>query len=710
MRTRFTIVTAALLLTAGVADAQQAAPTPAGGSFDVGLRVTDMSGDAARFERYRDIGDGGFLERARLQRQGSNWFLDVEADHVGRRDQRYTGTFKVPGKLKVFLQWDQIPLFISGATRTPYNIESPGVFRLPDATQLAVETGRAQLADVAALSHQVDARSRRDIALLNLVFSATRDVDLNVSLKTARRQGTQPWQASFGFSNVVEVAAPLDTRTTDLRAGVEWVRPRGMLRVGYDGSWFDNDVSTLVWDNPLKFTDSTFAGAYAGGTAGSQGRYALWPSSNQHGITTAASVKLPAGTRLSGNITVATWNQDQPLLPFTINTAIPALPLPRSTTEGKARTVAMNYTANARPSRYLWLNARYRYYDFDNRTPPFDARKGLVVFDQVVRADGGSVSEALSSTRQNLDLDASFTPLPFTALRVGYGREQVDRAFRIFETTTDNVVRASVDASARVVTVRALVEHAVRRGSGFDEELLREVGEQPALRHLDVADRDRNRVTGLVQLTPASFLGLSASASVGKDDYTNSGFGLRDNENRAYTFTADLTPREEVAIGISYTRERYTALQRSRTASPGPQFTDATRDWSIDGADRVNTITSNLDLLKLVPRTELRLAYNMSRSRAAYVYGAPPGSTLARFVQLPTLRNDLHSGTADLRYFLSQKLAIGVMYWNDRYRVDDFALGPQTINRLDLPASLFLGSVFRPYTANSGWVRLIYSW
>lgn len=269
----------------------------------------------------------------------------------------------------------------------------------------------------------------------------------------------------------------------------------------------------------------------------------------------------------------------------------------------------------------------------------------------------------------------------------------------------------AVDAThTRWVTVRAIFERSTRSGSGRPEEELEEIGEQPTLRHFDIADRDRNRVTALVQLTPLPVIGLSGALAVGNDDYKNSGFGLRDNDNRSYNIAVDLTPTDTVFAGVSYTRDKYSALQRSRTASPGVQFTDPTRDWRIDSADRAHTVNANLDLLRLIPRVEARLAYDVTRSKAAYVYGVPSNSTIVAPQQLPPVLNELQTGMADVRYFLTPKVAVGVMYWYDRYRVDDFAFGPQTLNRIDLPGSLFLGWMYRPYTANSVWLRLTYLW
>ena len=681
----------------------RAEDAPAGrlpGSVDFGLRLTDVSGDEARYQRLRDMSDGAYPDRLRFQKAGKEWAFDLRADHVAREDQRFYGSYRRKN-LKLVFEWDQIPLFISRDTQTLFQADSPGVLGINDGIQQAIQSGQFTLANVADQAAFFDTRSRRDTARLELSYRPARNLDVTLKLKTVKRDGTLPWGASFGFNNDVEVAAPQDTRTTDVAAGIEWANERGMLRLGYDGSWFDNHVPTLIWDNPLRLTDIA--------TAPGRGRSALWPSSTMHSVTTAGSVKLPANSRFTGNLTLGTWRQDEALLPFTINSAIAPIPLPRQTAEGEVRTLAMNHTLTSRPSQHVWLNARFRYYDFDNRTPPFDINRFVGLDSGITTAIHGS--EPISSTRQQFDLDASFTPIPFTALKVGYGRDSTDRTHRIFERTTENVFRASIDTTkSGLITIRGIFEHSSRKGSGFEEEDLVEMGEQPAMRHFDIADRDRDRFTALVQFTPIPELGLSASAATGKDDYADSGFGLRDSQTRGYWVALDVAPSDSVAGALSYAYDRYSALQNSRQANPGVQFTDPTRDWSIDSGDRTHTVTASLDLLKLLPRTELRLSYDLSRSRVTYVYGAPSSSTLVPVQQLPPIKNELQTARADLKYSIRTRLAIGLAYAYDRYRVEDFALGPGTIKRIDLPGTLLLGYVYRPYSAHTGWLRLTYLW
>ena len=121
------------------------------------------------------------------------------------------------------------------------------------------------------------------------MYSATRHLDLSLLLKSADKNGNQPWAGTFGFNNAVELPVPIDTRTTDIGTALEWANTRAMGRVAYDGSFFRNRVSTLVWDNPLQLTDAT--------AAPSQGRETLWPDSDLNAVSANGLLKLPGHSR-----------------------------------------------------------------------------------------------------------------------------------------------------------------------------------------------------------------------------------------------------------------------------------------------------------------------------------------------------------------------------------------------------------------------------
>jgi hypothetical protein len=78
--------------------------------------------------------------------------------------------------------------------------------------------------------------------------------------------------------------------------------------------------------------------------------------------------------------------------------------------------------------------------------------------------------------------------------------------------------------------------------------------------------------------------------------------------------------------------------------------------------------------------------------------------------QLPPIAHDIDRVTSDVIYALTNRLALGVSYWFERYDVDEFGLDQTAIDRLDLPGSTLLGYVYRPYRAHVAWLRLSYRW
>lgn len=675
---------------------------PQARSVDFGIRFNSVEGDEARFQRFRDLRDGPVFNILHYTRGTETWEVNATAENVGYRDQRYAMDVNRFGRVRFSFEWTQIPWFHGTETQTAYD-RNGGTFRLPDALQTAVRTQQATLTDVFGAGARFDTRARRDVADARFSWSATRDSDLNVSFTSQRRSGEQPWGAGFGFTAADELPLSVDQRTSDLNATMQWAREGRVLQVGYFGSFYDNDVQEIVWDSPFTLTDAV------GNPA--QGRMAIFPSSVSHTVSGLAAWPLPRRSRVHAYVSLGSWSQDEALLPHTINTALPQIPLSRATAEAEARVFATNLGFTSRPARTLAFNARFRIYDFDNQTPPF-AQPQYVRADQSVSTSVLGESEPFEYTRRFLDLNAVYSGLRFASLRLGYGFEHDDRRYRYVEQTTDHVLRASIDTVGLPwLMVRAQYEHAERTGDGFDELAFSAINEQLSLRQFDISDRTRDRVSTIVQWLPAGMVGVTATIGVGRDDRPDDFFGLLDNDHNFYTLAFDVTPSETVTGGISYGRENYHTLQRSRQANPGPQFDDPTRDWETDMDEEADTVTANIDLANVLPGAVVSVAYDYSRARSRYLYVLPPNSTLSRPEQLPPVRNEFHRARADVRRRLTDLLSLGLTYWFDKYNVDDFAQEPDAIQPFGIPGSgLFLGYTLRPYTAHTASLRLIADW
>ena len=746
---------------------------PAGTNIiDVGVRGTDISGDSARFERYRDLTNGLFLEAIRWDGKKNDWDLTLRGDHSFYKDQRYMGRATKQGQLKAWFMWDQIPMLMSNTTATLFREDfskEPNIFTIDPAIRAQVQPSPSVNPNTAIVPALFDANARvfdtsgrRHLMQSGVDYIANPDLQIRAVYQYINRQGVIPYGGSYGHSSLVEFPAPIAHVTNDFDTTAEYSHDRILLRGGYTGSWFTNDNTTAEFQNPFRTYDTS--------SAPSVGRLSLPPSNTFFTLNGLASVKLADRTRVSFYVSGGSLKDaGDPLMPQTINSANLALitPLDRAAVEGEAHTLSTNLNFVSRPNRYFDVSARYRTYDYDNQTPEF-AMTQRVSYDNTpgvasLSTLGGVTvpyttspidSEPFGVVRHTLDLDFRATPKPSMVAGVGYTRLEEERTHRLIEDTTDHVFRLTFDTVGnRWFTLRTKYEHAERSGDVTDEaeREIFGIGEQPGIRHFDIADRTRNRVTVLGSTLVRNDVSLWASVAAGKDDYTNSEFGLRDNTHQIYTVGADMTPRTNVNVGASYSYEHYNALARSRQANPpgsqspalpaityeqflaqtqaastAYQVADATRNWASDGTDRAHSFILTGEVLNIKNRTDLHFTYDMNRAKAAYDYvtgpitdrtlpdDAPP-TTLTNCntpnnCQLPLVKNDYDRFTTDLTYWISHRIGVGGSYWYEKYRVEDWALDAEATSREVLSQAMILGYNYRPYTANTFFMRLLVRW
>lgn len=690
------------------AQASEPAPGTMANRIDFGARVGTVDGDPARWQRYRDLRDGPVINRFDFRFDRNDWLWSIGGDHVGYRDQRYQVDGERPGRLRVRFLWDQIPLFISQDTLTLYREESPGVLRIDDGIQSGIQNQAFTLRDIAPSAFGVTTRTRRDNAVGEFKFQATDTTDVYMNFTTSNRTGRIPYGATFGFSNAIEVPLPIDQRTTNVGTGVEWANQDAMLRVHWDGSWHDNNIETLVWDNPLRLTDAT--------TGPAQGRMAMWPSNTFHTISTAGSVKLPGRSRLVGTVAMGWARQDQPLLPHTINGALASPDLPRGTADARGQTASTYLSFTSRPINRVMITARHRFYQFDNDTDAFD-RLGGVSYDTSVRS-GLDGPHFYSISRQTFDVDVTTNVGP-GAWKVGYGLQGGERTARHWENTTEHAFRTSFDVvGSGPYSVRALYEHSVRDGDGLDTHVLEEAGEQVSMRHFDIAARDRDRVSFIVTAAPHTMFDVIGSVAVGQDDYTHEGIGLRDNAHRIFSVGINFLPSESVGTGISYSLEQYDAFLNNRQATALTQAFSETNRWDLDTDDRAHNVLAHLDLPQVFDRTDVRLTYDFSNSRTTFVYSLPPGSTLTQPSQLPPVKHTEHRTEVGVVRQITTHWSFGVDYWFHKYDVEDFALGGEIDQGIAFPIvepgqtgpvnTVLLNYLYRPFTGHTAILRAIY--
>jgi hypothetical protein len=120
----------------------------ASGEGEVGGRIfvnRPSKADRAKFEEYRDIPPGVFLERLRLrlESQDGSYSLELGARDAGEEDQNFFLRGAKLGQYAFEFEWDQIPHVFSGTAQSPYRKTSQGVFELSDLLQTTLQGASA---------------------------------------------------------------------------------------------------------------------------------------------------------------------------------------------------------------------------------------------------------------------------------------------------------------------------------------------------------------------------------------------------------------------------------------------------------------------------------------------------------------------------------------------------------------------------------------
>ncbi len=263
---------------------------PTWNMFQLSGRVSSISGDPARWQRYQDLRRRAAVHRrdACCMKRPTGTAASAPTTSAGATSVTSAATNGSASSKST----DSLTRSRSSTASIPAPRSSragDGVLLLDDNAQRA-----ANLNAYLPISPQFDLRESRKIGTFRVSATPTTHLDVTGGFTTTKHSGELPWGASFGFSNDNEVALPYRSRTNDVDMGLQWTNNKAMFRAGYNGSWFNNEADTLTWDNPLVLTDSTSASGH--------GRMALWPSNSLQTLSAAGYAKFARRTQLTGSL------------------------------------------------------------------------------------------------------------------------------------------------------------------------------------------------------------------------------------------------------------------------------------------------------------------------------------------------------------------------------------------------------------------------
>jgi MtrB/PioB family decaheme-associated outer membrane protein len=702
------------------------------GSVATGAQAVAETERSSKFTEYRDVPRGLIAPYLSLDLTKGNRYFRLEGRNIAQADQRVAAELGEYGKFRLDLAYGQIPHRFSYFGATPY-VESPlGVFRLNDVIRSAAEalvptgTGtniaaaRQLVSSFLTSAGPIDLGLLRKKTSLNLALTPSVPLRWDISASTETRSGNRPFGASLGFSNAIELPEPIHYRTTNLDTGLEYHTRRVTLRAGVAASFFDNSVQTLVWDNPYRITDSTYASAYSAGNGTAHGRLSLAPSNDAVRFSLGGSVKPVAGTRLSAAVSYALFSQNEKLLPFTINTAIPgsdpnavnALSPPRETAMAKAHISSLDLTLSSRLAKSVHLAAGFRYYDFADRTEELSIPTGYARIDQVWENVPIAV-EPYSYTRTRLFGDLSVDLFKNTSIAVGYTLNGIRR----YEGTADTEKNRTDEGSFKIsfdshpsdwLMVRATYL-ASERDWSLDDTFVAYSPSFNFKRYFE-ASRNRQSFNGLIGLSPADKLDIHLSYGFGRDDYPHSDYGLLRDDFDMVGADIDYSFSRHQSIYAYYIREIYDSDQAARQS--GATFSENPQDdWTASLRDAVDTFGAGQSIEILEDRVHFDLSASYSKTKGSSVLGSPAGGApdLAVNFTRPLDTTAWWTIQSSLTWKLTKSLRAALTYWYEEYALDDIVRNDVAVDYATAGA-VFLGALEPGYKYHVGSLRFIYSW
>jgi MtrB/PioB family decaheme-associated outer membrane protein len=703
--------------------------------FDLGFGYLDS--DSFAFGKYSGLTDDriepllDFRFQLRPQWDGDDTgYWRIEGWRVGQESRRIEMELGQQGTQRLSISYRGMPNYRYDDGMTPFNGIGSTFLGLPANWTAGSSTAQMPALADSLRGQNIDHERRR----LDVGYDRQLDQrwSFNVDYRRETKEGTRIVGGLMGNSGgnrrAALLPAPIDFVTDIMDASVQYLADRYQAGFGVHASQFQNERSSITWQNPFGQVGGWVDGA---GFPDGLGRTALEPDNSFYQARVFGGYDVTPTTRVSGNVSAGRMEQNDRLLPYTVNPLINVpVGLPRDRLDGRIDTMLVDLRLTTRPLPRLNLTATYRYDDRDNRTArdvwqpvPGDS------LDQLPFS-AGRINMPYSFTEHRFNFDARYRLAPRTRLIASYTRSQKDRDFQEVGRIDEDTFRIGVQLQpVSMVSLGIDYIRADRDGSRYDGNVPHvashvpgavdpddplDFENHPLLRKYFLADRTRDqiRVRGDVYPTPLLSFGLEASYS--NDDYDDGFFGLNESGVKAYTLDATWSPVTDLNLAAFFTHERFDSEQLGRNfrggPNKGPDSVDPARDWAVDTDDRIDTAGLNAEWqdvgrrMNLGEHRRLDVGVDFIISRSRSEMDVTSGAAL-NTSPLPDLFTRLVAYGIYGSYGLTDATSLRLRIEHERYDARDYALDGLAPDAVDVAGRVLgLGVSSPSHTVN--WITM----
>ena len=696
-------VACALLLLPGIASAEFTLDLP---SITLQVLDTDVDTDSAKFSEYSDWSSG--LQILELDIRGrdseSDRYLDIYGTKVWRDDARMSLGYGVRGSYDIWVDYNKIPHNFGNNAKLLWNrvgnnwaIADPVQADL----QAAIEAAPARDFDfIDSLisphinaSDTIDLGIQRDRFATEVDFRSMRKFAWGVEYKHENRTGTRPFGGTFGFNNANEIPEIIDYDTTDAVIRGEFNTENGGLQFGYRYSMFENSNDVMTWDNPFRIDDATNPIAYLAPTTTpfgpNGGIIDLAPDNESNTLFLSGRGRFAGSWWAAGNLSLIEMEQNDPLQPYTVNTAITGISFPSMmpfdptvkatlpVQNADTSVDVLNFTADVGTDfGDDWkLKLFVRYYDYDNSSPrvEFDGYvRTHAVWEEVPR-----ITVPYSYTKQDIGAEIAWDVSRDARLALLYKMREWDREFRETNSTEEDILRLTYDQNfGQRVQLRGHWETADRTYDSYTPEAQfatfvdpHDLNNQPGLRKYIQANRDYDDWELSLNFYPSDTWQILFGLNGLDEEYPDSEFGLVTNELMRYNFEVSYTPGEDLNFFVFAHASDGESFQRARQ-SGGTLSTNPADNWDLTLTDDNEQYGLGLNA-RLTDRWTTNIITQYQEADGFLDFFTPAGGSPSQAVDIDNYDDsELFFFKIRCQYELNAQAAVGFGYWYEDYKLD----------------------------------------
>jgi MtrB/PioB family decaheme-associated outer membrane protein len=694
-------------------------------------QIVDVQGEKAKFNEYRDFHDGVTGDAA-FQYEREKYYLNFNAQDVGRKDQSYELLGGRWGSFRYDFKYDELPhnfttnakTFYSGVggANLTYTPQPPSTF-LPNTNFTTWNS----------FDYSVQRKNYGG----GFKLEQFKPLFFGVSVAREERRGVYP-MGTAGTSPggvSIELPTPVNYLTDTIKLEGGYLKDPLSLALGYTYGQFMNDNAQVNFRNPATVN-----------TAATTDTFTLPPDNNYYKFDFKGAVKLPWQSKFNADVSYARNESSRNLFNSYV-TDSPATGAGASNIgiQGRTGILLNNYVFNGRldvqnynfvfttnPLYFLDAKVFYKYYSTNNKSTQ------ITTTDSTQAAPPGGVGTTFSNEERLFD---------YLSYRYGgqigfklpmnfywnneYSRVHTSRKREDVPTNDDDIINTELRWSGVDFLVARTGYEYLHRHADFKNPEPIDATDianlEPYIRRFDVATKRQQTVKANLDLFPLEDLSVGLGYKWREIRYTDTILGLQTWRGNEYHVDADYLVAKRVKL-FGYFDYEYAKLDQyqrtlpSGTAgvfNPANPPTTTAFNWTIAETDYNWGYGAGTEIFVLPKALTFRLQYSYVKSKgyADYTY-------LRTFVPADLGRNndniDLNSvDNYSLRYFLARatyspvkSLSFSAGWIWEKYNYDDAQMNGYKYvptSSAGAPLSYLTGAYANPnYTANVFFVSASY--